>query len=116
MTTVSSRAGQSGIVLLPLRANIGISMALWRGHKMPWYKLLAIATLCASVPLFISCGHPESGTQNDRAGEKRHGENVLNFYNWADYIAPDTIASFEAQTGIKVHASYFESNETLESR
>jgi putrescine transport system substrate-binding protein len=80
------------------------------------FKLSAIATLCVSAPLLFSCGGPDSGTQNDRAGEKRHGENVLNFYNWADYIAPDTIASFEKLTGIKVHASYFETNETLESR
>lgn len=80
------------------------------------FKLFAIATLCVSVPLLFSCGRPDSGTQNDRAGEKRHGENVLNFYNWADYIAPDTIASFEKLTGIKVRVSYFETNETLESR
>ena len=79
-------------------------------------KLFAIATLCVSAPLLFSCGRPDSGTQNNQAGEKRDVENVLNFYNWADYIAPDTIASFEKLTGIKVHASYFDSNETLESR
>ena len=56
-------------------------------------KSFAIATLCVSAPLLFSCG--DSGTQHKQAGEKRHGENVLNFYNWADYIAPDTIASFE---------------------
>ena len=26
----------------------------------------------------------------------------LNVYNWSDYIAEDTIANFEAETGIKV--------------
>jgi len=32
-----------------------------------------------------------------------HAEDkVLNVYNWSDYIAPDTIAKFEKQTGIKV--------------
>jgi putrescine transport system substrate-binding protein len=77
-------------------------------------KPFAIAMLCVSAPLLFSCG--DSGTQHQQADEKRHGENVLNFYNWADYIAPDTIASFEKLTGVKVHASYFESNETLESR
>jgi putrescine transport system substrate-binding protein len=79
-------------------------------------QLLAIATLCLSAPLLSSCARPDSGTQNNQADEKRNVENVLNFYNWADYIAPDTIASFEKLTGIKVHASYFDSNETLESR
>lgn len=41
---------------------------------------------------------------------------VLNLFIWADYLAPDTIASFEKSTGIKVRVSYFETNETLEAR
>ncbi len=41
---------------------------------------------------------------------------VLNLYTWADYLAPDTLANFEKQTGIKVHVSYFDTNETLEAR
>lgn len=28
-------------------------------------------------------------------------DKVLNVYNWSDYIAPDTIAKFEKQTGAK---------------
>lgn len=40
-------------------------------------------------------------------------EKVLNIYNWTDYIAPDTIANFEKETGIKVKYNTFESNEGL---
>jgi putrescine transport system substrate-binding protein len=40
-------------------------------------------------------------------------EKVLNIYNWPDYIAPDTIANFEKETGIKVRYETFENNETL---
>ena len=29
-------------------------------------------------------------------------EGELNVYNWSDYIAEDTIANFEKETGIKV--------------
>ena len=29
-------------------------------------------------------------------------EKVLNVYNWSDYIAEDTVANFEKETGIKV--------------
>ncbi|MCY9875222.1 spermidine/putrescine ABC transporter substrate-binding protein PotF, partial [Vibrio natriegens] len=29
-------------------------------------------------------------------------DKVLNIYNWSDYIAEDTIAKFEQETGIKV--------------
>jgi putrescine transport system substrate-binding protein len=74
------------------------------------------AALCASAFLMIGCGSPDSGARNGASGEKYGDEKTLNFYTWADYIAPDTIATFEKLTGIKVRISYFETNETLESR
>ncbi|GGB13347.1 extracellular solute-binding protein [Agarivorans gilvus] len=43
-------------------------------------------------------------------------EKVLNVYNWSDYIAEDTIAQFEAETGIKVVYDVFDSNEVLEAK
>ncbi len=43
-------------------------------------------------------------------------EKVLNIYNWSDYIAEDTIAKFEAETGIKVVYDVFDSNEVLEAK
>ena len=43
-------------------------------------------------------------------------EKVLNVYNWADYIAPDTIANFEKETGIKVRYDNFDSNESLHAK
>ena len=43
-------------------------------------------------------------------------EPVLNVYNWSDYIAEDTIANFERETGIKVRYDVFDSNEVLEAK
>ncbi|WP_432473030.1 polyamine ABC transporter substrate-binding protein [Amphritea sp. HPY] len=43
-------------------------------------------------------------------------QEVLNFYNWSDYIAEETIARFEAETGIKVVYDVYDSNETLEAK
>ena len=43
-------------------------------------------------------------------------EKVLAVYNWSDYIAPDTISKFEAETGIKVTYDVYDSNETLEAK
>ncbi len=43
-------------------------------------------------------------------------EKVLNIYNWSDYIAEDTIANFEKETGIKVTYDVFDSNEMLEAK
>jgi putrescine transport system substrate-binding protein len=43
-------------------------------------------------------------------------EKILNIYNWSDYIAPDTIANFEKETGIKVRYDVFDSNEILHAK
>src|SRR5271167_5021692 len=40
----------------------------------------------------------------------------LNVYNWSDYIAPETIAKFEAETGIKVIYDVYDGNEVLEAK
>ncbi|EIM37049.1 putrescine transporter subunit: periplasmic-binding component of ABC superfamily [Enterobacter cloacae subsp. cloacae GS1] len=47
-----------------------------------------------------------------RCGTKKR----LHVYNWSDYIAPDTVANFEKETGIKVVYDVFDSNEVLEGK
>ncbi len=43
-------------------------------------------------------------------------EKVLNIYNWSDYIAEDTVANFEKETGIKVRYDVLDSNEVLHAK
>jgi putrescine transport system substrate-binding protein len=43
-------------------------------------------------------------------------ENVLNVYNWADYINKEAIEQFSNETGIKVNYDVFDSNYTLEAK
>ncbi|XNM56022.1 hypothetical protein ACLK1Z_05105 [Escherichia coli] len=43
-------------------------------------------------------------------------QKTLDIYNWSDYIAPDTVANFEKETGIKVVYDVFDSNEVLEGK
>jgi putrescine transport system substrate-binding protein len=43
-------------------------------------------------------------------------EKVLNVYNWSNYIAPDTIAGFEKETGIKVRYDVFDANEIVHAK
>lgn len=50
------------------------------------------------------------------AGMATAEDAVLNIYNWSDYIAEDTIANFEAETGIKVNYDVFDSNEVVEAK
>ena len=43
-------------------------------------------------------------------------EKVLNVYNWSDYIADDTLANFEKETGIKVRYDNFDNNEIVHAK
>ena len=49
-------------------------------------------------------------------GPAQAEQQVLNIYNWSDYIAPNTIPDFEKATGIKVNYDTYDSNETLEAK
>jgi putrescine transport system substrate-binding protein len=50
------------------------------------------------------------------AGVAKAEEAQLNVYNWSDYIAPDTIPKFVAETGIRVTYDVYDSNEVLEAK
>jgi len=50
------------------------------------------------------------------AGFAQAADKSVNVYNWSDYIAEDTNANFEKQTGIKVVYDVFDSNEVLEAK
>jgi spermidine/putrescine transport system substrate-binding protein len=40
----------------------------------------------------------------------------LNVFNWSNYVAPDTLPRFEAETGIRVRYAIYESNEEMLAR
>jgi spermidine/putrescine transport system substrate-binding protein len=40
-------------------------------------------------------------------------ENILNVYNWANYMPDDVIAQFEKETGVHVNYSTYDGNDTL---
>ena len=41
---------------------------------------------------------------------------VLNVYNWADYIAPETIPNFEKEFGIKVNYDIYDNSEVVDAK
>jgi len=43
-------------------------------------------------------------------------EPVLNVFNWADYVAPETISNFEQEFGIEVNYDVYDSTEVVEAR
>ena len=68
-----------------------------------WTRIAAVAVVIAAV---VTAGAPAPAAE----------EKILNIYNWSDYIAPDTVAKFEAETGIKVNYDVYDSNEVLEAK
>ena len=44
---------------------------------------------------------------------RRSARGEVNIYCWSDYIAPDTVADFERETGLRVNYETFESEEAM---
>src|SRR5271155_2291333 len=65
--------------------------------------------------LLSACGGSKSGSAAHSGGAADAGR-VLNLYIWSDYLAPKTLSKFEKQTGIKVKAAYYDTNETLDAK
>jgi len=72
--------------------------------------------LFISILPMVSCNQPDPSAHKTASTAKPTDDNVVNFYTWTDYLAPDTISNFEKKTGIKVRVAYFDTNETLESK
>jgi putrescine transport system substrate-binding protein len=76
------------------------------------------------ISALSACGGPKgpagSGDSGSAAGRSGSDSNaaakVLNLYIWSDYLAPNTLSDFEKEAGIKVNVSYFDANETLETK
>ncbi len=50
------------------------------------------------------------------AGGAAAQQRTVNVYNWSDYIDPDAVRKFEAESGIKVRYDVYDSLETLEAK
>lgn len=78
--------------------------------------LLALAAAAAGLAVLPQASIAQAPKPAAPAAPAASGSKTLNILNWADYIAPDTIANFEKETGIKVKYDNFDSNETLFAR
>src|SRR6267154_2214003 len=69
------------------------------------------AVAAALAALLGACGARAQGPRAAADADKE-----LRVYNWADYIGKDTLANFEAATGIKVIYDTYDADETLEAK
>lgn len=77
-------------------------------------KLYAILCGVALILGLTACAKKEGASVPTAANPAE--EKVLNLYIWNDYLAEDTLANFEKETGIKVAVSNYGSNEELDSK
>ncbi|SRR6266404_1256821 len=78
---------------------------------MKWIFLRPIGSLLIVAASLYGCGRSHTGAHSNAPDGQ-----VVNLYFWPDYLAPDTLSTFEKQTGIKVNVAYFDNNETMEAR
>jgi len=69
--------------------------------------VLVMALTFVTVLVLASCS-------TDQAADTASGEKIVNVYNWADYIAPDTLQKFEGEYGIKVNYDVYDSSEVVD--
>jgi putrescine transport system substrate-binding protein len=81
-------------------------------------RLTGSARICVlGVFLLSACGGGKpAADQGASAGGASSAGKELNLFIWSDYLAPSTVSDFEKQTGITMHAAYYDSNETLETK
>ena len=77
-------------------------------------------SLIATALLLAGCGGTAEPGATDAAPSppvsQDSGDAVVYVFNWSDYVAEDTLASFEAETGIKVVYDTYDGNEILETK
>jgi putrescine transport system substrate-binding protein len=78
-------------------------------------KKTVLATLLASL-LLAACGRQDDAPTAAGPATPAQEPKVLHVYNWSDYIADDTLANFQQETGIRVVYDVFDSNELLEAK
>ncbi|MDH5175811.1 MAG: polyamine ABC transporter substrate-binding protein [Gammaproteobacteria bacterium] len=89
---------------------------------MKFSLLRSTALFAGLATLLAACGGgSKQGSTGEEAAQGTGGTTaasgqVVNVYNWSDYIDPEVIKAFEQETGIKVRYDVFDSNEVLETK
>ncbi len=76
------------------------------------------ALAAATIVLLAACGGAKPPAEEGTAGTGGVAPTgqVVNVFNWSDYIDPEVIKAFERESGIKVRYDVFDSNEVLETK
>jgi len=81
---------------------------------MEMTKPMRLGVVVSVLGLIAACGGGD-GAEGEGGGTVATAE-IVNFYNWSDYIDEQTIPEFEAATGIDVRYDVYDSNDVLEGK
>jgi spermidine/putrescine transport system substrate-binding protein len=75
----------------------------------------------AATAFLAACGGSTDTADEDKdSGDKAKGAaeltGTMHYYNWADYVNPETYKAFTAETGVKIKKDFFVSNEELQAK
>ena len=90
------------------------AVSRWQPRGGRRSRLILIAAIVAAASLLAAAcsgGDDEAASAADCAPGETDGD--LAFYNWAEYIDDELLAAFEAETGINVEYTTYESNEEM---
>jgi spermidine/putrescine transport system substrate-binding protein len=73
----------------------------------------AAGLLLASSGWLAACGDDDTSSTSAGGTGATELSDELNFYNWSDYIAEDTIPNFEEEFGVRVVYDNYSSNDAL---
>jgi spermidine/putrescine-binding protein len=74
-----------------------------------------LAMLFALMLVAAACGGDDSSELIDAAADCEPGEvdGDLDLHNWTEYIEPELVTAFEAEYGVNVNETFYDSNETM---
>ena len=85
--------------------------------KKTLFYMLMLTALALSACAPAAATEPAvpvgGGETSERCGDKSKLSSELFLYNWTEYIDPDLKTQFEAECGVKIVETNFDSNETL---
>src|SRR5687768_12781417 len=94
---------------------------LWDWERR--YDRKGFVAISAMTAFLAACGGSTSseeesangGTTTSAAG-RPNATGTLSYYNWSDYVNPDTYKRFQQETGVKVKKEFYPSNEDLQAK
>ena len=87
------------------------------------YNRKGFVALSATTVFLAACGGSTTAEEDtDTAGTTTGGaqapqaSGTLHYYNWADYVNPETYPKFTADTSVKIKKDFYASNEDLQAK